>query len=120
MRAEDKVVHVYNWVDYIGKTTIADFEAKTGIKVIYDTYDSNEIVETKVLTGHSGYDVVFPTSTIVGRMSRAGAFMKLDKSMLPNLANMDPEAMQRVAVNDPGNAYAHRLHEGYDRSRLQP
>ena len=103
---EDEVVHVYNWVDYIGKTTIADFEAKTGIKVVYDTYDSNEIVETKVLTGHSGYDVVFPTSTIVGRMSRAGAFMKLDKSMLPNLSNMDPEAMQRVAVNDPGNAYA--------------
>ncbi len=103
---EAQVVHVYNWVDYIGRSTIADFEAKTGIKVVYDTYDSNEIVETKVLTGHSGYDVVFPTSTIVGRMSRAGAFMKLDKSMLPNLSNMDPEAMQRVAVNDPGNAYA--------------
>ena len=103
---DDRVVHVFNWVDYIGKSTISDFETKTGIKVVYDTYDSNEIVETKVLTGHSGYDVVFPTSTIVGRMSRAGAFMKLDKSMLPNLSHMDPEAMRRVAVNDPENAYA--------------
>lgn len=103
---EENVLHVYNWVDYIGKSTIADFEAKTGIKVVYDTYDSNEIVETKVLTGRSGYDVVFPTATIVGRMARAGAFMKLDKSLLPNLSNMDPEAMRRVAVNDPGNTYS--------------
>jgi putrescine transport system substrate-binding protein len=102
----EKVVHVYNWTDYVGKSTLADFEAKTGIKVVYDTYDSNEIVETKLLIGKSGYDVAFPTATIVGRMSRAGALQKLDKSLLPNLANMDPDAMRQIAVNDPGNDYS--------------
>lgn len=101
-----KVLHVYNWVDYIGPTTIADFEAKTGIKVIYDTYDSNEILETKMLTGRSGYDVVFPSGVPLARQIGAGAIGKLDKAKLPNLANMDPFAMERVAVNDPGNAHA--------------
>lgn len=105
-RPEDKVLHVYNWSDYIGETTIADFEAKSGIEVTYDTYDSNEILETKLLTGHTGYDVVFPTSTIQGRMSRIGVFRKLDKSLLPNLTNMDSEIMRQIAVNDPGNEHA--------------
>lgn len=103
---EEKVVHVYNWVDYIGPTTIADFEAKTGIKVAYDTYDSNEILETKMLTGRSGYDVVFPSGVPLSRQIGAGAIGRLDKSKLPNLANMDPFAMGRVAWNDPGNAHA--------------
>jgi putrescine transport system substrate-binding protein len=103
---EENVVHVYNWNDYIGRTTIQDFEARTGIKVVYDTYDSNEIVETKLLTGHSGYDVAFPTSTIVGRLARAGALAKLDRSQLPNFANMDPAALRQMAVNDPGNEHA--------------
>ncbi len=104
--AEEKVLHIYNWTDYIGQTTIADFEAKTGIKVTYDTYDSNEILETKLLTGHTGYDVVFPTSTIVGRMAKVGVFLKLDKARLPNFSNLDPEAMRQVAINDPGNEHA--------------
>lgn len=103
--AEEKVLHIYNWTDYIGQTTIADFEAKTGIKVTYDTYDSNEILETKLLTGNTGYDVVFPTSTIVGRMAKVGVFLKLDKARLPNLPNLDPEAMRQVAINDPGNVH---------------
>lgn len=103
--AEEKVLNVYNWTDYIGATTIADFEAKTGIKVTYDTYDSNEILETKLLTGNTGYDVVFPTSTIVGRMAKVGVFLKLDKARLPNLSNLDPEAMRQVAINDPGNVH---------------
>ncbi len=104
--AEEKVLHIYNWTDYIGQTTIADFEAKTGIKVTYDTYDSNEILETKLLTGNTGYDVVFPTSTIVGRMAKVGVFLKLDKARLPNFSNLDPEAMRQVAINDPGNEHA--------------
>ncbi len=103
--AKEKVLHIYNWTDYIGQTTIADFEAKTGIKVTYDTYDSNEILETKLLTGNTGYDVVFPTSTIVGRMAKVGVFLKLDKARLPNLPNLDPEAMRQVAINDPGNVH---------------
>ena len=104
-RAEAKVLNVYNWADYIGKDTIADFEAKTGIKVTYDTYDSNEILETKLLTGHTDYDIVVPTQTFAQRMIKAGVFRKLDKSKLPNLSNMDADIMRRVAVSDPGNEY---------------
>lgn len=105
-RVEQAVLHVYNWSDYIGKTTIADFEAKTGVQVTYDTYDSNEVLETKLLTGRTGYDVVFPTATILGRMAKIGVFLELDKDRLPNWANMDPETLQQVAVYDPGNRYA--------------
>ncbi|HWN05528.1 MAG TPA: polyamine ABC transporter substrate-binding protein [Steroidobacteraceae bacterium] len=104
--AEEKVLHVYNWVDYIGPTTIADFEAKTGIQVVYDTYDSNELLETKMLTGRSGYDVVFPSAVPLARQVGAGSMRKLDKSKLPNLAHMDPFAMGHVARNDPGNDHA--------------
>jgi len=104
-RAEAKVLNVFNWADYIGKDTIADFEAKTGIKVTYDTYDSNEILETKLLTGHTDYDIVVPTQTFAERMIKAGVFRKLDKSKLPNLSNMDADIMRRVAMSDPGNEY---------------
>jgi putrescine transport system substrate-binding protein len=104
--AEEKLLHVYNWVDYVGPTTISDFEAKTGIKVVYDTYDSNEVLETKMLTGRSGYDVVFPSAVPLARQVGAGAVAALDKSKLPNLAHMDPFAMERIALNDPGNAHA--------------
>jgi putrescine transport system substrate-binding protein len=103
---EDKVLHVYNWVDYIGPTTIADFEAKTGIDVVYDTYDSNELLETRMLTGRSGYDVVFPSAVPLARQVSAGAMRRLDKSKLPNLSHMDPFAMGHVARNDPGNDHA--------------
>ena len=104
--AEERVLHVFNWADYIGKNTIADFEAKTGIKVTYDTYDSNEVLETKLLTGHTDYDIVVPTQTFMERQIKAGVFQRLDKSKLPNLSNMDPDIMRRVAVSDPGNEYS--------------
>ena len=102
----EQVVHVYNWTDYIGSTTIAEFEAASGIRVVYDTYDSNEVLETKMLTGRSGYDVVFPSSVPMARQHAAGALQALDKAKLPNLANMDADAMRRIAVNDPGNRHA--------------
>ncbi len=102
----EKVVHVYYWTDYIGKATIAVFEATTGIRVIYDSYDSVELLETKMLTGYSGYDVVFPSAVPLARHMAAGALQPLDKSKLPNLVHMDPEAMRRIAANDPGNRYA--------------
>jgi putrescine transport system substrate-binding protein len=105
-QSEEMVLHVYNWNNFIGKTTIADFEAQTGIKVVYDTYDTSETMETKLLTGGSGYDVVFPNSTITGRLAVAGALMQLDKSKLGNLPNLDPELMSQVALNDPANKYA--------------
>jgi putrescine transport system substrate-binding protein len=103
---EEPVVNVYNWADYIGPTTLADFERKTGIKVNYDTYDSNEILETKLLTGRTGYDIAIPSLTNLERLARAGAFRKLDKSKLPNLANMDPWVQRNMAVSDPGNEFA--------------
>ena len=104
--AEEPVVNVYNWADYIGPTTLADFERNTGIRVNYDTYDSNEILETKLLTGRAGYDVVVPSLTNFERLARTGAFRKLDKSQLPNLANMDPWVQRNMAVSDPGNDFA--------------
>jgi putrescine transport system substrate-binding protein len=102
---EEKILNVYNWADYIGGTTIADFEAQTGIRVTYDTYDSNEVLETKLLTGRTGYDVVVPSGNFLERQVKTGAFLKLDKSKLPNIANMDPEIMRFVADHDPGNQY---------------
>lgn len=104
--AQDNVVNVYNWSDYIAEDTIAKFEAETGIKVNYDVYDSNEILEAKLLAGHSGYDVVVPSASFLERQIKAGLFMKLDKSKLPNLKNMDPELMDAVAKHDPGNEHA--------------
>ena len=105
-KPEDKVLFVYNWSDYIGETTIADFEAKTGIKVTYDVFDSNEVLETKLLAGRTGYDVVVPSASFLERQIKAGVFLKLDKSKLPNLANMDPEIAKRIALHDPGNDHA--------------
>ena len=105
-KPEEKILFVYNWSDYIGETTIADFEKKTGIKVTYDVFDSNEVLETKLLAGHTDYDVVVPSANFLQRQIMAGVFLKLDKSKLPNLGNMDPEIMSRVAQHDPGNDHA--------------
>jgi len=104
--AEDKVVNVYNWSDYIDNSILTDFTKETGIKVVYDVFDSNEILETKLLAGGSGYDVVVPTGPFLARQIQAGVFQKLDKSKLPNLQNMWPEVMGRLAKYDPGNEYA--------------
>jgi putrescine transport system substrate-binding protein len=104
--AQGRVVNVYNWSDYIGPTVIADFTKQTGIRVRYDTFDSNDTLETKLLAGKSGYDVVVPTAPFLQRQIKAGVFQKLDKSKLPNLANMWPQIMERLTVYDPGNLYA--------------
>lgn len=100
-------LHVYNWSDYIGEDTIANFEEEFGIDVIYDVYDSNEIVEAKLLAGNSGYDIVVPTAMpFLARLIMAEALQPLDKSQIPNLDNLDPELMERVTTADPGNEYA--------------
>jgi putrescine transport system substrate-binding protein len=104
--AEEKVLNVYNWSDYIAEETVPEFQAKSGIQVNYDVFDSNEVLETKLLAGRTGYDVVVPSASFLERQIKAGVFMKLDKSKLPNLANMDPEIMERVGKHDPGNEYA--------------
>lgn len=104
--AEDKVVNVYNWSDYIDPTILDDFTKETGIKVVYDVFDSNELVETKLLAGGSGYDVVVPTGPFLARQIQAGVFQKLDKAKLPNLVNVWPDIAERLAKYDPGNEYA--------------
>src|SRR6516165_1015150 len=101
-----RVVNIYNWSDYIAPNVVEDFSKETGIKVRYDTFDSNDTLETKLLAGKSGYDVVVPTAYFLERQIKAGVFQKLDKARLPNLANMWPEISQRLAVYDPGNQYA--------------
>jgi len=105
-QAEDKVVHVYNWSDYIDEEILKEFTAETGIKVVYDVFDSNEILETKLLAGGTGYDVVVPSATFLSRQIAAGVFQKLDKSKLPNLANMWDVIQERTATYDPGNEYS--------------
>jgi len=102
----EKVVNVYNWSDYIDPSVVADFEREYGIKVNYDVFDSNEVLETKLLAGNTGYDVVVPSASFLERQVKAGVFRKLDKSKLPNLQYVDPEIAQRVALHDPGNEYA--------------
>ncbi|MBB3973171.1 polyamine ABC transporter substrate-binding protein [Hansschlegelia beijingensis] len=104
--AAGKEVRIYNWSDYIDPQILKDFEAETGIKVVYDVFDSNEILETKLLTGKTGYDLVVPTATFLSRQIKAGVFQKLDKSKLPNLVNAWPEIYERVAKYDPDNAYS--------------
>ncbi|MBL8271164.1 polyamine ABC transporter substrate-binding protein [Steroidobacter sp.] len=104
--AEEKVLHVYNWSDYIAEDTIKNFEDKTGIKVTYDVFDSNDMLETRLLAGNSGFDVVVPSASFLERQIKAGVFQKLDKSQIPNLANMDPDIQQRVALHDPNNDHS--------------
>ena len=105
-QAQDKVVNVYNWSDYIDESILEDFEKDTGIKVVYDVFDSNEVLETKMLAGGTGYDVVVPTGTFLARQIQAGVFQKLDKSKLPNLKNMWDVVEKRTAKYDPGNEYS--------------
>lgn len=104
--AADKVVHVYNWSDYIDSKALDEFTRETGIKVVYDTYDSNEILETKLLAGRTGYDVVVPSATFLQRQIQAGVYQPLDTSKVPNAKGLWPDVMKRLAVYDPGNRYA--------------
>jgi putrescine transport system substrate-binding protein len=103
---KERVVNFYNWSDYIDPTVLDDFTKETGIKVRYDTFDSNDTLEAKLLAGKSGYDVVVPTGYFLARQIAAGIFQKLDKSKLPNLANAWAEIANRLASYDPGNQYA--------------
>jgi putrescine transport system substrate-binding protein len=103
---EEKVLHVFNWSDYIAEDTVPNFEKQTGIKVTYDVFDSNDVLETRLLAGNSGFDVVVPSASFLERQIKAGVFQKLDKSQIPNLKNMDPDIMNRVGLHDPNNEYA--------------
>jgi putrescine transport system substrate-binding protein len=103
---QEKVVNVYNWSDYIDESILEEFTAETGIEVVYDVFDSNEILETKLLAGGTGYDVVVPSGTFLARQIQAGVFQKLDKSKLPNLEHMWDVVAERTEKYDPGNEYS--------------
>ena len=102
---EEKVLNVYNWSDYIDPAVIENFQKETGIAVSYDVFDSNEVLETKLLTGKSGYDVVVPSAYFLERQIQAGVFRKLDKSKLPNLGHLDPGLQMSIASHDPRNEH---------------
>ena len=104
--AQQRSVNFYNWSNYMAPGVLEQFTKETGIKVTYDTFDANETLETRLLAGKSGYDVVVPTAYFLQRQIAANIFQKLDKSKLPNLANAWPEVTKRLAVYDPGNAFA--------------
>ena len=104
--AEEPVLHVYNWSDYIAEETLQQFQTETGIRVVYDVYDANEVLEAKLLAGNSGYDLVFPTARPFGqRHVKAGIYLDLDKGKLSNHAGLDPLFMENLAEVDPGNAH---------------
>jgi putrescine transport system substrate-binding protein len=105
-QAEEPVLHIYNWDDYIAPDTIAQFERATGIKVIYDLFDSNETLEGKLMVGDSGYDLVSTSMAWYARQIRSGLYEPLDKSELPNWKNLDPAVLAVQARADPGNRYA--------------
>ena len=102
---DSKTLNVYNWAEYTAEDTIPGFERETGIKIQYDTYDSNDTLQAKLLTGNSGYDIVVPTTNYAARQLSAGLFQKLDKSQIPNWKNLDPEIMALLETVDPGNQY---------------
>jgi putrescine transport system substrate-binding protein len=104
--ADDKVLHVYNWSDYIAPDTTKKFEAATGIKVVYDVYDSNETLEAKLLAGKSGYDIVVPSNNFLAKQIKAGVYLTLDKSKLTNYGNLNKNLLKAVSVSDPDNAHA--------------
>jgi putrescine transport system substrate-binding protein len=104
--AEQRTVNFYNWSNYMAPGVLEDFTKETGIKVVYDTFDANETLETRLLAGKSGYDVVVPTGYFLQRQITAKVFLKLDKSKLPNLANAWPVVTKQLATYDPGNNYA--------------
>ena len=104
--SSEKVLNVYNWSDYIQPAVITDFEKEYGIRVNYDVFDSNEILETKLLTGHTNYDIVVPSGAFLERQLQADVYQKLDKSLLPNLKNVDPRVARAAALYDPGNQYS--------------
>ena len=104
--ADRKELHIYNWSDYIAEDTIRNFEKETGIKVTYDVYDSNEVLQGKLSAGSTGYDIVVPSTNFLGKQIPAGTHQKLDRSKLPNFKNLDPMMLKYVAEVDPGNQYA--------------
>ncbi len=99
-------LNIYNWSDYIAEDTIANFEKETGIQVTYDVYDSNDVLDAKLLTGRSGFDIVVPSNNFLTKQVQAGVYMELDHSKLPNMSNLNPELMKQMESIDPGSTHS--------------
>ena len=106
VQAQERVVNVYNWSDYIDESVLADFTKETGIKVVYDVFDSNETLEAKLLAGKSGYDIVVPSNNFLAKQIKAGVYQPLDKSKLPGWKNLNKDLLKTLEVSDPGNQYS--------------
>src|SRR3984885_2112551 len=104
--AEEKRLFIYNWTDFIGRDTIPEFEKQSGIKVTYDVYDSEETMDARLLAGSSGYDVVVASTEYFGREIKAGVYIPLDRSKLPNWKNLDPRILAIQTAHDPGNLHS--------------
>jgi putrescine transport system substrate-binding protein len=104
--SQEQSVNIYNWYDYVKPEVLRQFTARYGIQVHYNTFDSNNTLAARMLAGHSGYDVVFPSGAYLESMMKAGVFRSLDPAQLPNRNNLDPRILQRLAAHDPGNAHA--------------
>lgn len=104
--AANDVLHIYNWSDYVAPDTISKFEKETGIKVIYDVFDSNEMLEAKLIAGSSGYDIVVPSNAFLAKQVKAGLYQPLDRSKLPNWKHLNPRLMEILKSNDPDNTYS--------------
>src|SRR5438270_5215311 len=104
--SQEQSVNIYNWYDYVKPEVLRQFTARYGIQDHYNTFDSNNTLEARMLAGHSGYDVVFPSGAYLESMMKAGVFRSLDPAQLPNRRNLDPSILQRLAAHDPGNAHA--------------
>lgn len=105
-QAEQRTLRVYNWFDYITPQTLTAFQKDSGVKLVYDIFDTNEALEAKLLTGNSGYDVVVPSNVFLAKQIEAGVFQPLDRSKLPNWQHLDPALMKLIEANDPGNKFA--------------
>lgn len=104
--SKGKTLYIYNWSSYIAPDTIPNFEKQTGINVNYDVFDSNEVLESKLMAGNTGFDLVVPSDSFLDRQARAGIFEVLDKSQLPNYQNLDENLLKMLEAHDPGNQYA--------------
>ncbi|MEZ5765877.1 MAG: polyamine ABC transporter substrate-binding protein [Xanthobacteraceae bacterium] len=105
VQAQQRTVNFYNWSNYIAPGVLEDFTKETGIKVVYDTFDANETLETRLLAGKSGYDLVAPGAYFLERQIKAKVFTRLDKSKIPNLVNAWPLITEKLAAYDPGNQH---------------
>lgn len=106
VKADENILYIYNWSSYIAPTTLSNFEKKTGIKVVYDVFDSNEVLESKLMAGNTGFDLVVPTDSFLERQAQAGIFQELDKTQLPNYQHLDANLLKMLANHDPNNQYA--------------